>query len=285
MQGRAHIISKNKKRFFTTVVASIAIVTSVYAFVEPYLIKYEKFSFFDKDIPAAFDGKRIVFIADIHRSHFFSQNRLKKLISMVNANSPDIILLGGDYTTHGEPQYIESVFSELATLNAPLGVYAVLGNHDHTQYLYLTKVSIKKANIQLLDNKATWVYIKHERIKIGGVGDLWHDIQTLSPTTTDVNSHDFVILLSHNPDYARTLSTDLVDLVLSGHSHGGQITFFGLWAYDRIYSNYTDGKFRHGLINLGFTQVFVTKGIGTVFLPMRFFARPEIVVITLRKEI
>ena len=81
-----------------------------------------------------------------------------------------------------------------------------------------------------MDNKAEWVYRNGQRIKIGGVGDLFEYIQDINPTTFDAKDQNFVILLSHNPDYLEKIKIHNIDLVLSGHIHGGQVTLFGLWA-------------------------------------------------------
>lgn len=114
------------------------------------------------------------------------------------------------------------------------------------------------------------------------MGDYWHDIQDIGPTIDEAKESDYVILLSHNPDYAERIETDRIDLVLSGHTHGGQVTFFGLFA------PYTNSKYSQKYI-AGFAEtdhatMYVTRGVGTTFLPVRFFARPEITAIKLQKE-
>ncbi|HEX2953396.1 MAG TPA: metallophosphoesterase, partial [Bacillota bacterium] len=118
------------------------------------------------------------------------------------------------------------------------------------------------------------------RIKIGGVGDYFTDFQYIEPTVGDVTAHDFVILVSHNPDYIETLHTRKIDLMLSGHTHGGQVTVFGLWA-PRIPSRYGQ-KFRTGVIRMNHIELLVSNGVGTEGLPIRFFARPQIVTVILR---
>jgi predicted MPP superfamily phosphohydrolase len=198
----------------------------------------------------------------------------------VNAENPDIILLGGDYVHRGD-RYIIPCFNELKNLRAPLGIYGVLGNHDNRENAELTKKMMEESGIFQIDNKAFWIVKEGAKIKIGGVGDYIEDTQDLDPTLNGVGKGDFVILLSHNPDYAKTLDTDKIDLILSGHTHGGQITLAGLWA---PIMNSTEQKFRTGLIQLKNANMIVSNGVGTITPPVRFFARPQIVTIILKKE-
>ncbi len=123
--------------------------------------------------------------------------------------------------------------------------------------------------------------INNSRIKIGGVGDMWFDKQYLDSTIFDVEEEDFVILVSHNPDFAEKLKTNKVDLILSGHTHGGQISFFGQWS-PIIPSKYGQ-KYRTGVVKTDNTTVIISNGVGTIAPPTRFFVRPQINVITLKK--
>ena len=252
-----------------------------YAFVEPHWLRITRVDIADPDVPPAYDGKRIVFISDIHHGPYFSIERVKRLVDRVNALQPDLILLGGDYV-HRDAKYIAPVFAELARLRAPLGVFAVAGNHDHWEGIEETRREMALAGIVNLDNRAEWITMGGDRIKVGGVGDVYEDSQDIGPTIADADEGDFVLLLSHNPDYAERIVTERIDLVLSGHTHGGQVTFFALWAAF-VPSTYGQ-KYRSGFVDTGHTLVFVSNGVGTITPPVRFFARPEIVVITLQRE-
>ncbi|HZK18794.1 MAG TPA: metallophosphoesterase, partial [Clostridia bacterium] len=200
-----------------------------YTLVEPHRLEVKEVDVVDMDIPTEFNGFTIAFMTDIHHGPFFSDKRVRALVKRVNELNPDIILLGGDYI-HRDAKFIEPCFAELAFLKADYGKFGVLGNHDHWEDGGRVKECMKNAEITPLDNQAEWIHKNNERIKIGGVGDMWTDTQDIAPTINDVSVEDFVILLSHNPDYAETITTDKIDLVLSGHTHGGQVTFFGLWA-------------------------------------------------------
>lgn len=168
----------------------------------------------------------------------------------------------------------------LKDIKAPLGVYAVLGNHDHWEWAEATRNCMERYDITLLYNTSEWITVGNDSIKIGGVGDFWKDVQNLDSTIHDVNEDDFCILLMHNPDYVPSLKTNKLDLILAGHTHGGQVSFFGLWSpYLPIKSGQ---KLAYGWYENNYTKTYVTSGIGTIFPPIRFCMRPEIVVITMK---
>ena len=258
-----------------------ALLTLLYAAaIEPRWLVVREVEIRDADIPPSFDGKTIAFLTDIHHGIYFSAERVRDLVARTNALQPDLILLGGDYA-HLRRRYIASCFAELAHLEAPLGKFGVLGNHDHWYGAELSWLSMEKAGIVALDNRAEWILLGEERIRVGGVGDLWEFSQDLSATTAGVREEDFVILLSHNPDYVESIRSTAVDLVLSGHTHGGQVTLFGLWA--PIPNSDFGQKYRSGVVRTPFTTVVVSNGIGVITPPLRLGARPEIILIRLRR--
>lgn len=270
------IFSRISKRNLITLAVLLFLFLLAYTFIEPYLIEVKHIYIKDPDIPSSFNNLKAAFISDIHHGPFFSVRRVKELVAKANKIKPDIILLGGDYV-FSSSRYIEPCFKELKFLNAPLGKFGVLGNHDHWENPVLTRQSMQKAGIVVLNNSASWVYKGNERIKIGGVGELWTDIQDIYPTVKGVSEEDFVVLLSHNPEYVESLKEYNVDIVLSGHTHGGQVTFFGLWA-PLFFSNYGQ-KYRSGVVDTEYTKVIISNGVGTTIFPARFFARPQIVLL------
>jgi predicted MPP superfamily phosphohydrolase len=251
-----------------------------YSLFEPYWLTVHEVHIVDPDVPTAFEGTRIAFLTDIHHGPYFSLGRVRRAVEMANQLRPDIVLLGGDYV-FASPQYIEPCFAELAMLQATLGAFGVLGNHDHWQDAVLTSDKMIEAGIEWVNNRAVWVERGGQRIKIGGVGDLWEGSQDLTPTTGDASEEDLVILVSHNPDYVEAMATSMVDLVFAGHTHGGQVTLFGLWA-PFVPSAYGQ-RYRSGVVDAGPTTVIVSNGIGTIPPPLRFFARPEIVLVHLHR--
>jgi uncharacterized protein len=264
-----------------SVLTIIGILFLIYCHLETRWIKTNRIVIHSVDVPASFNGKRIVFVTDIHHGPFFSIERVKTLVDRINRLQPDLIVMGGDYV-HRDPIYIKPVFDELKQLNSKNGIYAVLGNHDHWEDPELTKEMMIRNGIKICDNKSYWVKIGRDSLKIGGVGDLWEDSQLLDSTILDVKRTDFCILISHNPDYLENLKTDLIDFTLSGHTHGGQMTFFGIWS--PILPSVHGQKYRYGLKRFGNMQSYISSGIGTITPPLRFFCRPEIVSIELKRE-
>ena len=222
---------------------------------------------------------KIVFISDIHHGPYFSLDRVESLVEDINELSPDIIMMGGDYV-HRDKKYIRPAFEAFGKFKAKYGIYAVLGNHDHWEDALLASQLMKKNGFKICDNKSSWLRIGNDSIKIGGVGDLWVDRQVLDSTVHDVRKKDFCILISHNPDYIEKMDKEFVDLTLSGHTHGGQVTLFGLWA-PKLPSKYGQ-KYRYGLKQFGSMQAYITSGVGTITPPLRFFCRPEIALIELK---
>lgn len=249
-------------------------------FVEARRVTVQEIAFAHPDIPPAFDGKRIAFLTDIHHGPQLSRERVRAVVAMTNALRPDLVLLGGDYA-YTDASYLAPCLQELAHLEAPLGKFGVLGNHDHWYDAPLTRRLMIEAGIGVLENNARWITLGDQWIRLGGVGDLWEGWQDLSATTTGATDDDFIILLSHNPDYAEYITTTKIDLVLSGHTHGGQVTLFGLWA-PLTPSRYGQ-KYRSGVVRTDFTTVIISNGIGTIAPHVRFFAPPQIVLICLER--
>jgi predicted MPP superfamily phosphohydrolase len=238
------------------------------------------------DLPLEFDRARVVFVTDIHRGPFYSEERVGRLVNRVNRLEPDLILLGGDYVHH-DPKYESSCFQELAHLEAPLGCFAILGNHDYGRLdgddpgPRGAVDAAAAAGITLLRNQAVWVEKGGQKIRLGGVEDYQVGRPRLEPIIDGTTAGDFVLLLSHNPDYSEQLPADAVDLVLSGHTHGGQVTVFDSWA-PYVPSEYGQ-KYRTGIVENGLTTVIVSNGVGTAtMLPIRLFAPAQIVVVTLK---
>ncbi len=257
-----------------------------YSFAEMYRLEVKEYTYESPDVPPAFDGARIVLLTDIHRSFYFSQERVGRLVDRVNEMVPDLVVLGGDYV-YGSKDYEQSAFDELDRLTARLGIFAVLGNHDYAHPPgggndpAPTLEAITDANITPLDNSGVWIENSGQRFRLAGVSDLQQGHARAEPGLEATTPGDLVVLASHEPDFAEKLQPGWVDLMLSGHTHGGQLTFFGLWA-PVVGSDYGQ-KYRTGMVTSGSTTVVVSNGIGAIFPPLRFFARPQIVVITLEK--
>jgi predicted MPP superfamily phosphohydrolase len=193
-------------------------------------------------------------------------------------------VLAGDYV-HRSDAYIAPGIAELGRLTAAMGRFAVRGNHDNHSYhgqrdfRLLSQAALAAARLPDLNNTGVWLERRGARLRIGGVGDLWTDRQDLDAALGDATEDDAVLLLSHNPDFVETLRDPRVGLVLSGHTHGGQVVLPGFGA-PIVPSRYGQ-KYLQGLVQGPCSQVFITRGVGTVTPPVRFLCRPEVVLITL----
>jgi uncharacterized protein len=230
------------------------------------------------NLPRPFEGTTVAFISDVHHGPFVSRGYIRSIVEMTNALKPDLVLLGGDYCYRG-PRFIAPALEDLGKLEARIGRFAVLGNHDHWDGLQESIDGLEAAGIPLLRNSGVWLEKGPSRLRIGGVGDLWCDRQDFDAALGDATTRDAVLLLSHNPDVAETLRDPRVGLMLSGHTHGGQIIlpYFGA----PIVSSRYGQKYLHGLTRGPSCDVFIGRGVGTVGPPARLACRPEVVLLTL----
>lgn len=230
------------------------------------------------NLPAIFDGLTIAFLTDLHHGRYTSLHYIRTIVEVTNAQRPDIIALGGDYA-HAHRRYIPPCFEVLSELKARLGVFGVLGNHDHWYDSRLAKECMRRSHVADLTNTGYWLIQGSARLRLGGVDDFWEGSQNLAAALGDAQPGEACVLLSHNPDYVETITDPRVGLVLSGHTHGGQVVLPGIGA-PYVPSIYGE-KYLHGLVRTPFTQVYVSRGLATVGPPLRIGARPEITLVRL----
>ena len=275
---------RHRRLWLVTIVAAFVVVAGL-ALVGAMLhearsLRIMRLAFSSPDVPSPFDGLRIAFVSDIHHGSFVSRRRVREVVDRVNALHPDLIVLGGDYVYRKQSAAdLGSVFDRLARLRAPLGVYGVLGNHDHALLEKNVGPVMTAAGIHEAFDSGAWLSRDGARLRLGGLSGMADDRPDLTAALEDATDDDLVILVDHSPDVAETLGGSPVDLVLAGHTHGGQVTAFGLWA-PFVPSGYGQ-KYRAGLVKDAPVPTFVTTGVGTITLPLRFFAPPEIVLLTL----
>jgi len=161
-------LKKKTRSLFIILATGIVLLT--YSSLETRWVKITRVTIKSHDIPPSFDGKRIVFVSDIHHGAALSRERVVTLVQRINDLQPDIIILGGDYISLKE-QYIEPVFTELGKLKSKYGVFGVMGNHDYFVNGDLSKKMMVRNGIRQCDNKSYWVKINRDSIKIGGVDD------------------------------------------------------------------------------------------------------------------
>jgi uncharacterized protein len=265
-------------------VGSAVVGAGVYPFLEAKWCRVVRRTITVPNLPHPFRGMTVALLADVHHGPFVPLAYVRHVVAMTNALKPDIIALVGDYV-HRHESYIAPAIETLGKLKAIIGKFAVRGNHDNRNYHGIedfqprSRTALAEAKLPELDNTGVWLERNGSRLRIGGVGDLWTDHQDLAASLGDATESDATILLSHNPDFVEMICDCRVGLVLSGHTHGGQIIVPGFGA-PIVPSRYGQ-KYLYGLVQGPCCRVFVTRGAGTIAPPVRFLCRPEVVLITL----
>ena len=262
-------------------VAGVAAATAAYGlFVEPRWLQTTRPRIHIRGLPQSLEGLRIALLTDMHAGAGRSLTRVRAAVRRALAARPDMVALAGDFAADDAPGF-ESVFDALSPLEAPLGVYAVPGNHDYIVGIELWRDALRyHPRIRDLTNRAVQVEVGGARLCIAGVDDFYKGTPTLS-FLPPPDTRDLTILLAHGPDQGELLRRvgDAVDLVLSGHTHGGQVQIPFLGA--PVNSAENPDLYEEGLRRRPWTQVYTSRGIGTVHLPIRFLARPEVAIVTL----
>ncbi len=263
-----------------------------YPFIEPYLLRVEQKTLAFSELPQGFDGLRVAFLSDIHYGPFFSADRLDALVSRVNALRPDLVLLGGDYANDSDGAVV--FFQMRPAFSARLGVYAVPGNHDRVMpesNRDLLEGAMSAAGIVPLFNRTVPLTLSSgETIYLSGIDDYGNGHPDAAQAARSVRRDDFLIFLTHNPDAIPSFqeipaldgSTDWADLILCGHTHGGQVTLFGQKALFSV-TSYGE-RYRTGWKEENGAQILISNGVGTSVVPMRFFAPPQIHLLTLTRQ-
>ena len=276
----------NRRQFLTGVAAAplLAIsATAAYArLIGPYSYYVAENDVFIRDLPERFENFRITQITDIHHSRIVGIDEVRRVVELAQSTRPDLIALTGDYTTTYR-RYIEPCAEALGGLSAPEGVWAVLGNHDHYTDRELTTRALESNHIPVLNNTNTTLKRGPESLQLAGIDDwswagtdwrrAFHGIDRGRPT----------VLLSHQPNVLDVAETRDVSLILSGHTHGGQINIPLIGSPAQLATK--DLKYAHGLFRKGETQLYVSSGTGVIGLPVRLGVRPEIAVLRLRREL
>jgi uncharacterized protein len=231
------------------------------------------------DLPPAFAGLKIALLTDIHRGPFVSAKRVARFVEKTNAEKPDVIALTGDYV-HRNKRYIPSVWTELSHLRAPLGVYAVLGNHDYWESEEMSVKAMQKAGITNLTNRNVPVERGGQKLFIAGVDDSWAGKPDLPAALEGMGEDDTAILLCHNPDYIEKAEDPRAKLWLSGHTHGGQVCLRP--GVPIVHPSKCKLRYIGGLAKCHAIQIYISRGLGTVSPPIRWNCPAELPIIELQ---
>ena len=226
------------------------------------------------------EGLRIVHLTDIHHSLYTPLDDVQRAVHLSNRLRPEIVALTGDYVTLS-PDYIWPVAEALGKLRARLGVFAVLGNHDFDVDANEITHALRSQHIHVLRNSHRVLRHGSAALWVIGVDDVWYGADDLRGALRSVPTRDPKVLLCHNPLGIHRAAAHGIDLVLSGHTHGGQVR---LPVVGSVYGRSKLGvRFVDGWNRLDGTQIYVNRGIGKVLLPVRVACPAEIACLRLRK--
>jgi predicted MPP superfamily phosphohydrolase len=246
---------------------------------EPHRLVVERLSLTFPDLPPALDGLRLVHLSDLHCSLAVRPSEIRRAVTLANALAPDLVLLTGDYVTVGS-RHADPCAAALSALRAPLGRYAVLGNHDHWAGADNVAGPLRSAGIPVLQNEALPVRRGGADLWLIGIDDAMVQRHDIPRAVRGAPPTAFKVALLHEPDLADEVARYPVQLQLSGHSHGGQVRLPGIGApvLPRL-----GRKYPIGLRQVGSLQLYTNRGVGRLPPPVRFNCPPEVTLITLRR--
>jgi predicted MPP superfamily phosphohydrolase len=233
------------------------------------------------NLPPALDGLRIAQITDIHAGPYLAVKEVDRVVAMANETRPHLTVVTGDLiTSEGDP--LEQTIERLAALKADAGVWGCMGNHEEfTRTMGFTERYGRKNGLEFLRYRQEILRFGDARLNLAGVDYQWQSRPYLVRAGELIEPEAFNLLLSHNPDVFPRAAELGYDLVLGGHTHGGQVTveIVEQWANPgRFFTPYVVGEY-----HIDNSALYVSRGIGTVNLPMRIGALPEVTLVRLKR--
>ena len=274
------MILMNRRKFlkFAIYGGTCALVGSYPVLIERNIVLVNRYTIPISNLPPSFHGFTLAQLTDLHFGFLVSKSFVEDIVYRTNKLQTDLIVCTGDYVhKRNTIKEIEIVWPILSKLKARYGVYSVLGNHDHWADSGRSLYWLERAG-QYIRHKCEPIYKGRDRIFIGGAGDFWEDDLNIDKTFSCSYEGECRLLLSHNPDSVDTEFNTPLSLMISGHTHGGQVVipFFGppmLPVKNKHYSS--------GLIVTHKTKLFISRGIGWAIYPIRFNCYPEIAILKL----
>ena len=280
----------SRRRIFirrgATIVAGAAFTGSAYGAFRRDEYELTEISIPIPNLPDEFHGFTIAFLSDIHSSVFMSKEQMQRYVDAVNALHPDLVTVTGDFVNSA----LDEVYPFAETfsgLKAPHGVYGVLGNHDYyTRQVDRVAREVDDCGVKLLRNDMITIEKNHQKLTLAGVDDVGNATRAARLMDTSIAGADAKIpkiLMCHRPYFFEQAEERMFALTLSGHTHGGQIVF-GRIGSDVIAPARVASPYVAGLYTINDSKMYVSRGIGTVGVPIRINCPPEITKITLIKR-
>lgn len=244
--------------------------------------RVKQYDLYSEQLPDSFDGFRIAFATDFHYESRFTSKRLPGMVRALQSVNADVLLLGGDYRGHKGGD-LKELFDALACVKTAYGTYAVLGNHDEGAGREAVCCEMARTGIRLLEHRIDTLYRGDEFILLCGIRNPFDLTANRVSPTLSVQPEDFVVMLTHTPDYIEDTDVSNTDLALAGHTHGGQVSLFGRYTPAR-FSKYGN-RFLTGLKhNTAGVPVIVSNGLGTSRKDVRLFTPSEVVLVVLHQR-
>ena len=263
----------------------LAIGSAAYgAFVEPSLFKVETIPLKIPRLSRRFSGLRVAQLSDIHMGGWMNAGRFQRVVDLLIAEKPDVLLITGDFLIGREldgvsKQAVNDLTVGLSSLAAAIPTFAVLGNHDYWSDAEAIRRMLKTCGIRDLTNTVFTLSRENDNLHLCGLDDLWEGNPRLDAVLAQLTDDGAAILLAHEPDYADTsAATGRFDLQVSGHSHGGQVVlpFLGPPVLP-----YLGNKYPSGLYKVGNMFQYTNRGVGMSRLAIRINCPPEITIFVL----
>lgn len=247
-------------------------------FVEPHWLELKKVAVRLPRLPSSFNGFTILQLSDMHHGKYVPMSYLEECLKRASKIKPDAVALTGDFVS----QRASDVFpcmEIIKTLKAKHGVFAIPGNHDYWTNISTVRNSFIKADIPFFINQHTVIRRGGEKILFGGLDDLWGGHPNFYKTFPSRTENAAKILMMHNPDLFEASIPFPVDFIMAGHTHGGQVSL-PLFGPPVVPSNF-GSKYASGFFKNALSSMYVNRGLGVIFPPIRFRVRPEITLFTL----
>ena len=272
-----------RRRFLGLSAASAAGVALYAGEISRHELSVEEHTLEMARLPDAFRGMRMVQVSDFHYADFTEPYFIRETVGRINQLRPDLVLMTGDFVSFGPlpiawaRRHAHGCAAILSEIECPLR-YASLGNHDYVVGSEFVAGPLRENGIPVLMNAAAALERGGQRIWLAGLGSVCTGDADLARALPRAARNEPVILMAHEPDILPDVASKGVDLMLSGHTHGGQVRlpFLPLFHLPEYGQKYVEGLFR-----MGSTQLYVNRGIGAVGVPFRFRCPPEITVLTL----